>query len=232
MVRLGGGAATSSRQSGSAEAGPAPAARRLGSSRWRDPRLAVGVVLIAGSVVLGARVVAAADDTIPVWSLRDDVTAGAELTAEDVTVSHVHFDEADAADRYFDGDESIPDGLVVDHDLAEGELLARSALVEPDARSIDELPLPVADGFYPTDLASGDRVDVWVAPSDGTDRDPRASLVLADVSVLQIDTGSSSIGGGASTVVLVGLEPDAAGALDEALAAITNGSVFLVRVSE
>ena len=65
MVRVGGDAAPS--RPGIAEAAPAPAVRRLRSSRWRDPRLAVGVVLVAASVVVGARVLAAADDTVAVW---------------------------------------------------------------------------------------------------------------------------------------------------------------------
>src|SRR5262245_31006559 len=168
MVRVGGDGAPSTRGSTAPEVGPAPAVRRLRSSRWRDPRLAVGVVLVAASVVVGARVIAAADDTVPVWSLRNDVPAGSELTADDVTISRVHFDEAGAAGRYFDGDEPIPDELVVDHDLLAGELLARSALVEPESEATSALPLSLGDGFYPPDLESGDRVSVWVAPSDET----------------------------------------------------------------
>ena len=35
---------------------------------WRDPRLWVGVVLVTGSVVAGARLLAAADDMAPVWA--------------------------------------------------------------------------------------------------------------------------------------------------------------------
>jgi hypothetical protein len=46
---------------------PALRVRRPG---WRDPRLWIGVVLVAGSVVAGARLLAAADDTVQVWSPR------------------------------------------------------------------------------------------------------------------------------------------------------------------
>src|SRR5690606_39088498 len=148
MVKLGGDGA-STRQAGSISVGEAPAARRLGSSRWRDPRLAVGVVLVAASVVLGARVMTAADDTVPVWSLRQDVKAGSPLTDDDVTVTRVHFERAGDADRYFDGSEPLPDELVAGHDLVAGELLARSALVDPEANPVRELPLPVGEGFYP-----------------------------------------------------------------------------------
>jgi hypothetical protein len=228
MVRVAGDAVASSRPAGGPEAGPAPA-MRLRSSRWRDPRLAIGVILVAASVALGARVFAAADDTVPVWSLRNDVSAGSELTSDDVVISRVHFDEAGAAERYFDGAEEIPGGLVVGHDLAAGELLSRSALVQPESQAISEVPVPVADGFSPADLEVGDRVDVWVAPSDETDRRATAELVLDDVAVLQTDVAAEGLGGGASTVVLVGLDAGASASLDESLAAITTGSVVLVR---
>ncbi len=229
MVRVGGDGAPSTRQRTAPEVGPAPAVRRLRSSRWRDPRLAVGVVLIAGSVVVGARVIAAADDTVPVWSLRNDVPAGSELTADDVIISRVHFDEADGAERYYDGDEPVPDELVVDHDLVAGELLARSALVEPEAEAISALPLSVADGFYPPDLQPGDRVSVWVAPSDETNQRRIADAVFESVPVLQTDSASSDLSGDASTDVLLGLDPDAVASLDRSLAQISTGSVFLIR---
>jgi Flp pilus assembly protein CpaB len=219
MAKLGGDVAVSP---------AAPAARRLGSSRWRDPRLAVGVVLVAASVVLGARVVAAADDTVAVWSMRQDVPAGSTLTSDDVTVSHVHFAEASEADRYFDGDQTLPDDLVVDHDLVAGELLARSALVEPESKAVNELPLPVAAGLYPADLEPGDRVDVWVTPDDADDR-ADAEQMLDGVAVLESDRASTSVGGGESAVVLVALEADSLTALDELLAAVPTGSVYLVR---
>jgi Flp pilus assembly protein CpaB len=221
MAKLGGDVAASPEA--------APVARRLGSSRWRDPRLAVGVVLVAASVVLGARVVAAADDTVAVWSMRQDVPAGSTLTSDDVTVSHVHFAEATEAERYFDGDQTLPDGLVVDHDLVAGELLARSALVEPESRAVNELPLPVAAGLYPADLEPGDRVDVWVTPDDAGDDRADAEQLLDGVAVLEADRASASVGGGESAVVLVALEADSVAALDELLAAVPTGSVYLVR---
>ena len=53
---------------------PAQRVRRPG---WRDPRLWIGVVLVAGSVVAGARLLAAADDTVQVWAAATDLGAGA-----------------------------------------------------------------------------------------------------------------------------------------------------------
>jgi hypothetical protein len=222
--------AMSSRQSPSTQVGAAPAARRLGSSRWRDPRLAVGIILVAASVVLGARVMASADDTIPIWSLRDDVPAGSSLMSDDVTVTHVHFESVDDADRYFEGDQTLPSDWVAEHDLVAGELLAKSALTKPEAGAVDEMSLPVTEGFYPPDLAPGDRVEVWVTPDESID--PSADVVppLKDVAVLDVFAVDSSLDN-TSTVVSIALEDVDDNTLSQLLPAIQAGSVQLIRTS-
>ena len=71
---------------------PAQRVRRPG---WRDPRLWIGVVLVAGCVVAGARMLAAADDTVQVWAAASDLGAGDRLTEDDLVAQRVRF--ADAA---------------------------------------------------------------------------------------------------------------------------------------
>jgi hypothetical protein len=226
-----GGDAMSSRQSPPIQVGAAPAARRLGSSRWRDPRLAVGIILVAASVVLGARVMASADDTVPVWSLRRDVPAGKSLTSDDVTVTHVHFESVDDADRYFDGDQTLPSDWIAEHDLVAGELLAQSALTEPEESAVDQLPLTVTEGFYPPDLAPGDRVDIWVIPDESVDQSPDTLPQLDDVAVLDVDAAGSSLDG-TSTTVVVALEAVNDNTLSQLLGALPTGSVYLMRKGE
>ena len=41
-----------------------PRATRSRRPGWRNPRLLIGLALVAGSVLVGARLVAAADDTV------------------------------------------------------------------------------------------------------------------------------------------------------------------------
>ncbi len=57
----------------SAEQPAAPVARRVRPPRWLDLRLVLGVLLVLGSVLLGARVVGAADATVPVWAAAGDL---------------------------------------------------------------------------------------------------------------------------------------------------------------
>src|SRR5215212_1297002 len=75
-----------------AESGSAPAARRVRAPRWLDLRLVLGVLLVLASVLLGARVVGAADATVPVWSVTGDLAAGTVLTPDDLTAVDVRLD--------------------------------------------------------------------------------------------------------------------------------------------
>ncbi|WP_418605469.1 hypothetical protein [Georgenia sp. SUBG003] len=51
-----------------------PQARRMRRPTWRDPRLGVGVVLVAASVALGTWAVRDAAATVEVYAARDALT--------------------------------------------------------------------------------------------------------------------------------------------------------------
>ena len=63
---------------------PRPTAARLQRPSWRDVRLVVGVVLVLLAVTLGAVVVAAADDTTPVYAVTAGLVPGQVVTQQDV----------------------------------------------------------------------------------------------------------------------------------------------------
>ncbi len=56
-----------------------PTPRRVATPSWLDRRLLLGVALVLASVVIGARVVGAADDTTRMLSVRRDLAAGTLL---------------------------------------------------------------------------------------------------------------------------------------------------------
>src|SRR5659263_396623 len=64
---------------------PSPPASRLRAPRWLDGRLVAGIVLVLVSVVVGARLVAAAGATTRVYAAATDLALGSQLTAADVT---------------------------------------------------------------------------------------------------------------------------------------------------
>jgi len=193
----------------------------------------VGIVLVAGSVVLGSRVLAAADDTVAVWAVSAEVPAGAPLPVDAVQIDRVRLADAQDVALYLPADQPFPADLVAAHDLAAGELISHSDVRPPADRATTELPVAVQDGRRPPDLATGDRVDVWVTPSDdaGQADDERAArLVLQAAEVVSVDAAAGGIGGGSGAVVVLALDAPAADALPVTLGAITAGTVVLVRV--
>jgi hypothetical protein len=150
-----------------------PAARRVELPSWLDLRLALGVLLVLGSVLLGARVVSSARDTYPRVTARHDLAAGTIVTAQDVTLAHVQLP------RHGDGiylprvQEAV--GKQLSRPVSAGELVPRRALDEVAAQTTVTIPL---DAQAAPELRKGERIELWLSTSSC------ASLVLlSDVSV-------------------------------------------------
>ncbi|TIC81649.1 hypothetical protein [Nocardioides sp. GY 10127] len=150
-------------------AGPigTPSATRVRQTGWRDPRLWIGVAIVAASVVLGARVMAGADDTVTVWSAGADLPAGTTLDASDLVATQVHFaDEADLG-AYLTAADAVPEGAVLLREVDAGELLPRSALGEGLPDDVVDLAVPVPVEQVPGSVAVGSVVDVQLLPGPG-----------------------------------------------------------------
>jgi hypothetical protein len=183
-----------------ATSGPVP--RRVRPPRWLDLRLVLGVLLVLGSVLLGARVVSAADATVPVWAVSADLAAGSELTAADLVAVDVRLDEAASA---YVSTGTDPAGRTLGRAVREGELLPLSALEEPG--DLVHLALPVQSGYVPPDLHRGQLVDVYAVADPGaggpaTDA-PGVALVLDRAPVQAISGRSEGVLSSATTTVQV-----------------------------
>ena len=141
---------------GRTDATPSPVPRRVRPPRWLDLRLVLGVLLVLGSVLLGARVVTGADATVPVWSAGGDLAAGTVLGADDLVAVPVRLD--DVAGQYL-ATSTRPEGRLLGRAVRAGELLPRSALEE--ATGLVQLALPVQAGYVPPGLTRGQVVDVY-----------------------------------------------------------------------
>jgi hypothetical protein len=214
-----------------------PSARRGIRSRWRDPRLALGVLLVLASVLVGARVLAAADDTTPVWAATKDLPAGSQVSADDVEVVDVSLgSEVDGA--YLSATAPLSTGLILAKPVAAHELLTRTA-VDPSASTpVAQLPLGVDSSSMPADLASGDIVDVWVVPSAVVDSPGTASPGVHGTlhakralrSVIVVATDSLvTLGSGSTRNVVVGLGRIQLRRLGTVLPRLASGTVVLVR---
>ena len=143
------------------DAGPAP--RRVRPPRWLDLRLVLGVLLVLGSVLLGARVVTASATTTPVWAAAGDLAAGTALSADDLVAVDVRLD--DSAGAYL-STSTRPAGRTLSRPVRSGELLPRAAL--DTVGGTVQLALPVQAGYVPPDLHRGQLVDVYAVPSGTT----------------------------------------------------------------
>jgi hypothetical protein len=185
---------------GEALAGPSP--RRVRPPRWLDLRLVLGVLLVLASVLVGARIVNAADATVPVWAVAEDLAAGTELTAEDLVAVDVRLD--DAADAYL-STATRPEGRTLARAVREGELLPRKALEEAD--ELVQLALPVQSGYVPPGLGRGQLVDVYAVadPAAGATSvaDGSVSLVVRKAPVQAISGRSEGVLSTPTTAVQV-----------------------------
>lgn len=181
-----------------------PPATRSGSTGWRDPRLWIGVVLVTGSVVAGARLLSGADDMTAVWSASSDLVSGQTLTADDLTATRVRFDEGVDEQRYLPVDDELPSALTLDRPLAAGELVPASALGEEPEDDTVSVSIAVAAEHVPTDLVRGSHVDVWVIGEDRRQR-AAAEMVLEDVLILDAPVVSDAFASATSRQLVLAL---------------------------
>lgn len=209
-----------------------PAAVRTTRTRWRDPRLVVGLAVIAVCALLGARALASADDTVSVWTARSALEPGQRIEAADLEREEVRFVEQDDADRYLSGTAELPAGTTVDRAVGAGELLPRSALRNGASDPVTEVPLSMAVEAVPATVEVGSTVDVWVNPPSptvaaGSAAATRATLVFHDVPVLSAPPSGTSLGPGATRQVTVGVADPRGALLPRSIAAIRSGDVTL-----
>ncbi len=185
----------------------------------------LGVLLVAITALAGAKLLSSADDTTTVYAADRDLPAGTKLTGDDLTTVRVRFTNGDEAGRYVDANADLK-GLVVVRAIGAGEFVPREAAVSQTDNDRTELPLSVASGRLPADLAIGDQVDVWIVPKDA---DQPAKKMWDTIRVVQVDTVKGVAGGTARRQVLVGLDPSDLPKLPAALAAMSSGEPVLVR---
>ena len=161
---------------GTASGGSAVAAVRAPTPGWRDPRLWVGLLIVAVSVVAGARLLGAADDTVAVWAVADDLGAGDTLVADDLVATRVRFAEADRLGDYFTVDDELPADLQLTRGVGAGELLPRAAVGRRGATTTVQLPVAVDAERVPGSVGSGSVVDVYLVAPAGTGAARRAAV--------------------------------------------------------
>ncbi|MDO9378621.1 MAG: hypothetical protein Q7T56_07210 [Nocardioidaceae bacterium] len=213
----------------------APRAARLRRRRWSDPRVLVGAVVVAASVAGVTTLVTRADDTVAVWATSAAVRAGEPVDVGQLRAVRVRLDD-DTGARYVTAEGAASDRFVAGlgdrvwtRSLTGGELVAAGALAAQADAVEAEVPVRVERGALPDDLATGDRVDVWVSAQDAaaaTDA-PGARRVASASRVLDVGGDGGALGDATATTVLLAVDDTA---LEDLLGAMGGARVTLVRV--
>ena len=202
---------------------PRPTAARLRQPSWRDTRLVVGVVLVLLSVAIGAKVIASADDTVPMYAAVASLVPGQPVTQKDVRRVDVQLG-ADRT-RYVAADHDIAPDTFALRDVRPGELLPASALGTRADIDLKPVSVPVDSGAA-AQLAAGSIVDVWVNAKDPTSAaekygNPVKTLEAAPV-VRTPDTSGGGLGGASGTTPVQIMVPEAS--VQALIAAIDQGA--------
>lgn len=220
-----------------------PRASRLATPGWLDGRLVLGVLLVLVSVVVGARVLSAADRSTLVYAVNKDLTAGSVLQPQDLVPVRVRLFES--AGQYVAVGDRLPTGYVVRRAVGNGELLPLAALYPADEQvDYREVTVPVEVGHLPPRLPANVQVDVWVTPEAADQQPPAAppgaepatsselrlrgaQLVLQGVTVLDVDADGGSFRGSTTIPVVLQVRPREVAAL---VSAMSLGRIDVVRV--
>lgn len=199
---------------------PTPPAPRLTRPSWRDTRLVIGLLIVLGSVALGARVVAAADRTVPVYAAATTLVAGHSLREGDLVVIRVRL--GSGAAPYLSAAARAPEGATVLRTIGSGELVPRSAVGPGTAMRVRPVTVPL-ETTPPTGLSPGARVDVWSSardPASGATAYLPPQQLAVGAEVYAVNSPHSGLSGGQGGSVQVLLEESA---LRAVLDAIANG---------
>ena len=202
---------------------PRPTAARLRQPSWRDTRLVVGVLLVLLSMSIGAKVVAAADDSVPMYAAVASLVPGQPVTQGDVKRVDVQLG-ADRA-RYVVADHDIAPDTIALREVRPGELLPSSALGTSADTNLKPVSVPVDSGAA-AQIAAGSIVDVWVNardPSSPAERygSPVKSLQAAPV-VRVPEAGGSGLGSASGKTAVQIMVPEAG--VQALIAAIDQGA--------
>jgi hypothetical protein len=197
---------------------------------WRDPRLWIGIAIVAVSVVAGARLLASADDTVAVWAVAEDLGAGDQVSEADLEVRRVRFADDAALDAYFRAEDTLPAELQLTRGVGAGELLPRAAVAAAGDTDRLQISVEVPPGRVPTSVASGSVVDVFVLDAGGDRRVRDLGPALSEVTVVdapEIDAGFGSTTG-LRQLVLAVREDDVAG-FHELIGSMQDPIISVVR---
>lgn len=165
-----------------------------------DPRLVIGLALVAASVAGVVAVVSAMDETTEVLSAAEPLSPGDRIGSHELVVVDVRL--ATAAGHYLVPGDVPEEGLVVSRAVGEGELVPLDAVGSSDGLRLASLVLEVA-GTLAASVQPGSLVDVWAARELEGGRFGPPAVIASGATVVRLVESDSIVSGGEATAVEV-----------------------------
>lgn len=166
-----------------------PSALRIQRPQWRDPRLIIGMLLVAVSIIAGAAFATRVSQTTPVLAVRADVVAGDRLSADNFVSVDVRL--GDSAARYVASPSEIPEGAIALDSMRAGELLALSSVGQPESLALRPVVIDVTSTVT-RGVKAGDTVEIWhtTTPARQADASASAQLLFEGAVVRHVHEGA------------------------------------------
>lgn len=186
---------------------PTPRAARLQRPSWRDSRLVAGVLIVLAATAIGAKVVAAADDTVPMYVAAVAIRPGDRLTA--ANLRRVDVQLGDTGRLYLTAAAGAPVDGWARATVAKGQLVPAGAVGSRADIDVQQVAVKV-ESTSATGLVAGSVVDVWMSrrdPATTQERYLAATRLLMGVTVAGVPTTGSGFGGPTSSTAVQLLVP-------------------------
>lgn len=187
-----------------------------------DPRLLVGIVLVAASLAGVWGIVTAVDDSIEVYSAHDALAPGDRVTASDLVVRSVRL--GDAQSLYLEPGDVPSAGVVVTRAVAGGELVPASAVGSAESVRVTSIVVSV-EGQLAASIGPASIVDVWAASEAENGDFGSPTAIVTGAGVVRLVSTEGIVGAGQTTAVEI-LVPRARVA--RVLEALANGDAVAV----
>lgn len=182
--------------------------------------------------MLGARLVAAADDSVTVWAVADDMAAGDSVTADDLVAQRVRFADDAQLGRYFPADEALPADLRLARGVGSGELLPRAAVGSAAESGTLQLPVAVDAALVPPSVGPGSVVDVYLTGADPEAERAtkgRGTAVLSGVTVIDAPPLDEGFAVSGKRQLVLGVTDEDAALFFRAVAGLDAPTLTVVR---
>ena len=178
--------------------------RQIDSLRfYLSPGFLLGIGLILASFISAYTISANSNRTIQVWAAKTDLAPGMVLSLDNIEPVRALLPFS--ASRYL-GESAKIIGTIVVRPVSKDELIPSFALAAEGDTHVRRVPISVTKGFFPSGLAIGNVVDLYVVPNKNTyssNTTANELFTLYGLAVEAVDSSNLSIGGGISATLLV-----------------------------